>query len=144
MTNTIKQVVQEVKVPLITNAATADKDFMAALSTATGDFNLALQVLPKDVIRSTGMVAIPSGIVTANDIGRVLEAAMSLPCKNDVIMHASPAYSFVVNNELHTELMPIGMAATRLDTTISLVRIPTVMQQRWRECATELELNLIA
>ncbi len=143
MTNTIKQVVQEIKIPFVPNAATADKDFMAALSTTTGDFSLVLQVLPKDVIRSTGMVAIPSGIVTASDVGRVLEAATSLLCKDDVIMHASPTYSFVVNNELHTELMPLGMPATRLDVTVELVRIPSRLQQCWCEWTTALGHNLI-
>lgn len=144
MTNTIRQVVQEIKVPLVTNATIPDADFMAVLSTTTGGFSLVLQVYSKDVIRSTGMVAIPSGIVTASDVGRVLEAATSLLCKDDVIMHASPTYSFVVNNELHTELMPIGMPATRLDVTVALVHIPAGMQQRWCEWATTLGCNLIA
>lgn len=144
MTNTIRQVVQEIKVPLVTNAAIPDADFMAVLSTTTGGFILVLQVSSKDVIRSTGMVAIPSGIVTASDVGRVLEAATSLLCKDDVLMHASPIYSFVVNNALHTELMPIGMPATRLAVTVALARIPAGILKRWREWATTLGHNLIA
>lgn len=143
MPNTIRQVIQEVKIPLVPNAATSDADFMAALSTATGDFSLVLQVSSKDVIRSTGMVAISSGIVTTNDVGRVLEAATSLLCKDDVIMHASPTYSFVVNNELYTELMPIGMPATGLDVTVALVRIPAGMLQRWRDSVAALGRNIV-
>jgi cell division ATPase FtsA len=143
MPNTIKPNIQEVKIPLTPDTATADADFMAVLSTATGNFSLVLQVSPNDVIRSTGMVAIPSEIVTASDVGRVLEAAMSLLCKDDVVMQASPICSFVVDNNLHTELMPIGVPATRLDVTVALVRTPTGMLQRWCDWANALGRNVI-
>lgn len=143
MKNTIKEIIQEFKIPLVPDAAAPDTDFMALLSSIAGDFSLVLQVSSKDVIRSTGMVTIPSGIVTASDVGRVFEAATSLLCKDDVIMHALPTYRFVVNNELHTELMPIGMPATRLDVTVALVRVPARMLQRWCEWANALGRNVI-
>ncbi|MDP3308962.1 hypothetical protein, partial [Methylotenera sp.] len=92
----------------------------------------------------TGMVAIPSGIITASDVGRVLEAAMSLLCKDDVIMHASPTCSFVVDGVMQTEFMLIGMPATRLDVTVALVRINEGMLQRWRDWATALGRNIVA
>ncbi|MDP2071850.1 MAG: hypothetical protein Q8J82_09510 [Methylotenera sp.] len=144
MPNTIKQDIQELKIPLLANSATPDTDFMAALSTTTEDFSLVLQVSPNDVIRSTGMVAIPSGIITTSDVGRVLEAAMSLLCKDDVIMHASPTCSFVVDGVMQTAFMPIGMPATRLDVTVALVRINEGMLQRWRDWATALGRNIVA
>lgn len=143
MPNTIKQVIQELTIPLVANTATPDTDFMAALSATTGDFSLVLQVSPNDVIRSTGMVAIPSGVITASDVGRVLEAAMSLLRKDDVIMHASPTCSFVVDGVMQTEFMPIGMPATRLDVTVALVRINEGMLQRWRDWATALGRNIV-
>jgi hypothetical protein len=143
MPNTIKQVIQELTIPLVANTATPDTDFMTVLSTITGDFSLVLLVSPNDVIRSTGMVAIPSGIITASDVGRVLEAAMSLLCKDDVIMHASPTCSFVVDGVMQTAFMPIGMPATRLDVTVALVRINEGMLQRWRNWATALGRNII-
>jgi cell division ATPase FtsA len=143
MPNTIKQDIQELKIPLLANSATPDTDFMAALSTTTEDFSLVLQVSPNDVIRSTGMVAIPSGIITTSDVGRVLEAAMSLLCKDDVIMHASPTCSFVVDGVMQTAFMPIGMPATRLDVTVALVRINERMLQRWRDWATALGRNIV-
>lgn len=144
MPNTMKQVIQELTITLVPNTATPDTDFMTVLSTITGDFSLVLQVSPNDVIRSTGMVAIPSGIITASDVGRVIEAAMSLLCKDDVIMHASPTCSFVVDGVMQTEFMPIGMPATRLDVTVALVRINEGMLQRWRDCATALGRNIVA
>lgn len=145
MPNTIKQDIQELKIPLLANSATPDTDFMAALSTTTGDFSLVLQVVsPNDVIRSTGMVTIPSGVVSASDVGRVLEAAMSLLCKDDVIMQASSHCHFVVDGVMQTEFMPIGMPATRLDVTVALVRINEGMLQRWRDWATALGRNIVA
>ena len=143
MLNTMKQDIQELTIPLVPNTAKPDTDFMAALSNTTEDFSLVLQVSPNDVIRSTGMVAIPSGIITTSDVGRVLEAAMSLLCKDDVIMHASSQCHFVVNGVMQTEFMPIGMPATRLDVTVTLVRINEGMLQRWRDWATALGRNIV-
>ena len=65
MQNTMQQKIQEFTASL----KNADADFMAALSSTAGDFSLVLQVSPNDVIRSRGMVAIPSGIITASDVG---------------------------------------------------------------------------
>ncbi|MGZ8271026.1 MAG: hypothetical protein ACXW1T_07445 [Methylophilus sp.] len=143
MQNTMKQELQEFTVFLTATTTNPDADFMAALSTTTGDFRLVLQVSPNDVIRSTGMVAIPSGIITASDVGRVLETAMSLLCRDDVIMHASPTCHFVVDGVMQTEFMPIGMPATRLDVTVALVRINEGMLQRWRDWATTLRRNIV-
>ncbi len=143
MPNTIKQVIPDLTIPLVPNTATPDADFMAALPTTTGDFSLVLQVSPNDVIRSTGMVAIPSGVVSASDVGRVLEAAMSLMCEDDLIMHASSTCHFVVDGVMQTAFMPIGMPATRLDVTVALERINEEMLQRWRDWAAALERNIV-
>ena len=143
MPNTIKQNMQELTIPLVANTATPDADFMAVLSTTTGDFSMVLQVSPNNAIRSTGMVAIPSGVITASDIGRVLEAAMSLLCKEDVILQASSTCCFVVDGVMQTEFMPIGMPATRLDVTVALLRINEGMLQRWRDWATALGRNIV-
>lgn len=89
------------------------------------------------------MVAIPSGIVTASDVGRVLEAATSLLCKDDVIMHASLVCSFVVDNTLHMELMPIEMPATRLDVTVAFVRFFAGMLECWCDWANALGRNVL-
>lgn len=122
---------------------TVDADLMSQLSSTVGDFSVVLQVSPNDVIRSTGMVAIPSGIITANDFGRVLEAAMSLFCKEDVVMQASSSCHFVVDGVMQTEFMPIGMPATRLDVKVALVRINEGKLQRWRDLATALGRNIV-
>lgn len=116
---------------------------MAVLSSTAGDFSLVLQVSPNDVIRSRGMVAIPSGIITASDVGRVLETAMSLLCKDDVVMQASPTCHFVVDGVMQTEFMPVGMPAKRLDVTVALARIPDEMLQRWRDWATALGCKMV-
>lgn len=139
MQNTMQQELQEFTVSL----KNADADFMAALSSTAGDFSLVLQVSPNDVIRSTGMVAIPSGIITASDVGRVLEAAMSLQCKDDVIMHALPTCCFAVDRVMRTEFMPIGMPAKKLDVTVALARIPDEMLQRWRDWAAALGRKIV-
>jgi len=139
MENTMKQLLPELTISL----TTADADFMAALSTTTEDLSLVLQVSPNDVIRSTGMVAIPSGVVSASDVGRVLEAAMSLLCKEDVIMQASSTCHFVVDGVMQTEFMPIGMPATRLDVTVALVRSNEGTLQRWRDWASALGRNIV-
>ena len=96
MKNTIKQVTPEFKILFVPDAAMPDADFMRVLSSTIGDFILVLRVSSKDVIMSTGMIAIPSAIVTASDVGRVLEVATSLSCKDDVVMHVSPTYSFLL------------------------------------------------
>lgn len=137
--NTVNQLPPEFTIDL----STVDTDFMSQLSSTVGDFSVVLQVSPNDVIRSTGMVAIPSGVITASDVGRVLEAAMSLLRKDDVVMHASPTCSFVVDGVMQTEFMPIGMSATRLDVTVALVRINEGKLHHWRDCATALGRNIV-
>lgn len=116
---------------------------MAVLSSTAGDFSLVLQVSPNDVIRSRGIVAIPSGIITASDVGRALEAAMSLQCKDDVVMQASPICHFVVDGVMQTEFMPVGMPAKRMDVTVALARIPDEMLQRWRDWAAALGRKMV-
>lgn len=116
---------------------------MNAISAISGDFSLVLQVSPSDVIRSTGMVAIPSGIITVSDVERVLEAAISLPCRDDVIMHVSPTCNFVVDGSILTKLLPIGMPAKRLDVTVALIHINDGMLPRWRGWASALGRNIV-
>ena len=142
MHNTLQAALQEFTI--LVTATNPDADFMAALSSTTGDFSLVLQVSPNDVIKATGLIAIPSGIVTAIDIGRALEAAMTLPCQEDVIMLASTNYCFAVDGLMETEFMPIGMPAKRLAVTVSLVRIPEGLLKRWREWATVLERKIVS
>jgi cell division ATPase FtsA len=124
--------------------ATPDTEFMTAISAITGDFSLVLQVLSNDVIRSTGMVAIPSGIITVSDVGRVLEVATSLPCRDDVFMCTSPTYHFLVDGTMRTKLMPIGMPAKRLEVTVALIRINEDMLRRWRGWAAALGRNIVS
>jgi len=85
MQNTIKQLLPEFKISL----TESDTDFMRQLSATMGDFSFVLQVLPNDVIKSTGMIVIPSGIITVDDVGRVLSAAMPPEHNNEVILPAS-------------------------------------------------------
>ena len=139
MQNTMQQELQEFTGSL----KNADADFMAALSSTAGDFSLVLQVSPNGVIRSTGMVAIPSGIITASDVGRVLEAAMSLQCKDDVVMQASPTCHFMVDGVMQTEFIPVGMPAKKLDVTVALARIPDEMLQRCRDWAAALGRKMV-
>ena len=141
MHNTMQTALQEFTI--LVTSTNPDANFMAALSSTTGDFSLVLQVSPNDVIKVTGLIAIPSGIVTAIDIGRALEAAMTLPCQEDVIMLASTNYCFAVDGLIETEFMPIGMPAKRLDVTVSLVRIPEGLLKRWREWAAVLESKIV-
>ena len=142
MQNTMQAELQELTI--LVAAINPDADFMAALSATTGDISLVLQVSTNDVIKATGLIAIPSGIVTAIDIGRALEAAMTLPCQEDVIMLASTNYCFAVDGLMETEFMPIGMPAKRLDVTVSLVRIPEGLLKRWREWAAVLERKIVS
>lgn len=58
-------------------------------------------------------------------------------------MHTSPICSFVLDNLLHTDLIPIGMPATRLDVTVALFRIPAGMLQIWCDWANALGRNVI-
>lgn len=143
MTKTMKQVMQELTIPLLPNTTTHDTEFMTAISAITGDFSLVLQVSQNDVIRSTGMVTIPSGIVTIGDVGRVFEAATSLPFRDDVLMYTSSTCHFLVDGTMRTKIMPIGMPAKRLDVTVALIRINDGMLQRWRDWASALGRNIV-
>ena len=67
MHSTVQTGVQEFTI--LVTATNPDADFMAALSSTTGDFSLVLLVSPNDIIQVTGMIAINSGIVTAKDVG---------------------------------------------------------------------------
>ena len=143
MTKTIKQVIQELTIPLVPNTAIPDTEFMTAISAITGDFSLVLQVSSNDVVRPTGMVAIPSGIITFSDVGRVLEAATSLPCRDDVLIYTSPTCHFLVDGTMRTKLMPVGIPAKRLDVTVALIRINEDMLRRWRGWAAALGRNIV-
>ena len=140
MQNTMNQ---ELTISLVVTTANPDADFMVALSTSTGDFSLILQVSPNDVIQSTGMVAIHSGVVTPIDVGRALEAAMSLLSSTHTVLHASPTCIFVVNDRVQTELMPIGIPGKKLEVKVALVRISTGILQRWCDWANALGRNVV-
>ncbi|OIQ63203.1 DNA translocase FtsK [mine drainage metagenome] len=136
MENTGQQLFPELTISL----TTTDVDLMAALSSTVGDFSMVLQVSPNDVMKSTGMVAIPSGVITANDVGRVIEAGMS--CLRSIVQ-ASPICHFLVDGNLQTEFMPIGMPAKKLQVSIALLPIPEGMLQRWHGLANALGRNLV-
>ena len=122
---------------ILVNAPNSDASFMTALKATTGDFSFVLQVPKNSVIKSTGLMGIPSGVVTATDVGRVLEAAMTLTCKENVIV--STSFEFSLDEVLNTKFMPIGMPAKRLDVTVKLVRIPKGILKRWHDWAMALE-----
>ena len=140
MQNTL-QALQEFTI--LVNATNPDADFIAALSATMGDFSLVLQVSPIDVIKSTGMIAISSGTVTARDVGRAIEAAMSLPCSNLTFLHASSTCTFTVDGYVQTEFMPIGLPAKRLEVKMELVRVCDKMLPRWRDWAKALGRNMV-
>ena len=141
MQNTKLTELQELTI--LVTATNPDADFMAALSAATGDISLVLQVSTNDVIQVTGMVAIKSGTVTARDVGRAIEAAISLPCSNLTFLHASPTCAFSVDGSVQTEFMPIGLPAKRLEIKIELVRVCDKMLPRWRDWAKALGRNMV-
>lgn len=143
MTKIRRQVIQELTISLDANTATPDTKFLMAISAITGDFNLVLQVSPDDVVRSTGMIAVPAGIISIGDIGRVLEAATSLLCKDDTVMQASPTCNFVIDGKIRTKFIPIGIPAKRLDATVSLIRINDNILQRWRDLASKSGRNIV-
>ena len=141
MHNTMQAALQEFTI--LVTATNPDADFMAALSATTGDFSLVLQVSPNDVIQVTGMIAISSGTVTARDVGRAIEAAMSLPCSNLTFLHASSTCTFTVDGSVQTEFMPIGLPAKRLEVKMELVRVCDKMLPRWRDWANVLGRNMV-
>jgi len=141
MQNSLQAELQEFTV--LATATNPDANFMAALSATTGDFSLVLQVPLNDVIQITGMITISSGTVTAGDVGRVVEAAMSLPCLNLTILQASPTCTFTVDGSVQTEFMPIGLPAKRLEVKMELVRVCDKMLPRWREWANALGRNMV-
>ena len=141
MHNTVQAALQEFTI--LVTATNPDADFMAALSATTGDFNLVLQITPHDVIKSTGMIAISSGTITARDVGRAVEAAMSLPCSNLTFLHASQNCAFSVDGSVQTEFMPIGLPAKKLEVKMELVRICDKILPRWCEWAEVLGRNMV-
>lgn len=137
----MQQTLQEFTISL--TATNPDADFMAAISATTGDFCLVLEVSPNDVIKATGMIAISSGIVSARDLGRAIEAAMSLPSSNLTFLHASLTCAFVVDGSLQTEFMPLGLPGKRLEVKMQLVRICDKILPRWCEWAQVLGRNMV-
>lgn len=132
--NKMKELLPEFTISL----TTADADFMAALSRTAGDFNVVLQVSSNDIVKSTGMISIISGVITANHVGRVIEVAMSIQRPDKVIMQSPTSCRFLVNGSLETELMPIGMPSQKLQVTLGLICIPKGMLQRWNDWAAAL------
>lgn len=138
MTETIAQEIQEIKISL----DNADKDFIKALSMTEGDFRLVLQVTSNEVFTPTGIIKIPSGIITANDVGRALEA-MSFFSNDSVYMHASASINFIVDGNLQTQHMPIGLLGQKLEVSTNFAKIPLGKLNRWHDWAKALGQHMV-
>jgi cell division ATPase FtsA len=70
------------------------------------------------------MVALPQGVVTAADIGRVLDAAFPMGHDNgsDDIHLATTL--FTLDDQLKSTVPPIGMRGKRLDATVDWCCLP--------------------
>mgnify|MGYP006943056599 CR=1 FL=1 len=121
----------EYKICLSENLAVIDKDFLAYLTKSKTDFSIVLQVSPDKIIKSTGMIAVPSGIVTVEDIGRVLETALSLTGTDEVILQVRSTAQFLVGDSMLTDIFPIGIPSQKLEVTIELVRVNKQWLLRW-------------
>ncbi len=122
--------------------SSCDADYLAALSSAIGDFCLTLQVHASNAHRSTGMIGIPSGTITVNDIARLLEATIpSEYFSNDCI--ASPRLQFVLDDKLKTDILPVGMRCKRLEVMVTYARGCVEKVQRWFDWATALNRTIV-
>ena len=77
------------------------------------------------------MIAVPSGIVTVEDIGRVLETALSLTGTDEVILQVRSTAQFLVGDSMLTDIFPIGIPSQKLEVTIELVRVNKQWLLRW-------------
>ncbi len=89
------------------------------------------------------MIAIPSGTITAEDVGRVHNAAMPPENGNEVILLTSISSKYLVDGRTETESIPIGIPGNKLQVTISMVRVRKEKLRRWFEWPTALERNLV-
>lgn len=122
---------------IMVSESTSDSDMLTALSAGSGDFEVVWQLQSEDAFQSTGMVAIESGIVTANDVARVLEVAMSLNVASGmVLVQASTVCLYFVGDDIQTEYMPLGLPGKRLEAKLSLGLIPSGTLQRWKILAS--------
>lgn len=143
MQNTIYQPSRQVSVSLLDDDSRNDRSYMTELSKTTGDIHLLLKVMAVNEIKSTGMVNIPSGVVTSNDVTRVLQAANNhLRFNGDYIQaYSNPTYT--INNKLQTEFIPLGLIGQKLEVTIKIVEVPKGMIRRWHEWSLALGRNIV-
>lgn len=139
MTNTTKQKLPEILISL----AGPDTDFMKQLSVTEGDFCFALEVSPNEVTKSTGMISIPSGIITAEDVGRAHSAAIPSESSDEVILPTSTSCKYLVDGRTETEHMPIGLHGNKLQVTITVIKVPKEKLRRWFDWPAALERNLL-
>jgi len=108
---------------IVISEATSGADLLAEISAGSGDFRIVLQT--GETFRSTGMVAIPSGVITPEDIGRVLEVAISVSRTSSMrLVVMSPVQAFIIDDWVHTETMPLGMYGKKLEVSVDLGVIP--------------------
>ena len=107
----------------VTPQTSRDKVIRALAASAT-DVILEIQLTLDDVRTITGMVALPSGMVTPGDIGRVLEAAVPSGQFDDAEFVNLGTTVFALVDGLLMPFPPLGMTGHRLEATVNWCCLP--------------------
>lgn len=85
---------------------------------------LELFVCESDIFYSTGMVSLPSGVVSFNDVSRALDAAMNMHAPEELHLPVSNDFLFKVDDKIEVKSMPIGILGRFLEAKVPMVRLP--------------------
>ncbi len=99
-------------------------EMLRLLPATPSDVSLEIQLTPDHLHRITGMVALPQGVVTASDIGRVLDAAVPMGHDNGCDDIHLAGTLFTLDDQLKGVFPPVGMRGKRLDATVDWCRLP--------------------
>lgn len=103
------------------------------LAESTTDVHLEIQLTLDEVRTITGMVALPSGVVTPGDIGRVLEAAVPSGQFDDAEFVNLGTTVFALVDALLVPFPPVGMTGQRLEATVHWCCLPRGWLRGMRE-----------
>lgn len=105
--------------------AVTEKELIRLLNISSSHIAILFEINTEQSILSTGMVSIPTGLVTLSDIYRAMQMATNLPKKNQALVQLNAPVVYEVNNSVEMHNVPLGYIADALAVRIKVVNVPS-------------------
>lgn len=122
---------EEVSQNIAISLNTAANSLLHLFNSGTGGYDLTVQVLPHEVVESTGLISVQSGRITYNDVSRAQEAALSIKSDNQLIVPLGTSWRYELDDGMQTNSMPIGFPSSKLIVAVKIFKMPANQYQKW-------------